>query len=232
MKSAYLKACDASLLTFRKKLKIHYPLIKTMKPIRALRIIKQSQKLSLLLVFICVPDGAFGIETLDYDLVSQTNSLEIRAYKAHQLATVNIESGFTRAGFFAFRSLFKYISGENQEQKQIAMTAPVLQKPSEKGWSVSFVMPQSGTSGNMPVPKSSQIIREQIRPSLMAAITYSGSWRKSRFITHKEKLIKAIALTQYQIWGPIIWARYDPSFSLPFTRRNEIIANVCFQNPN
>jgi len=103
-----------------------------MKPIRAFRVIVHKEKLLLLLVFICVPDGALGVETLDYELISQTNGLEIHAHKTHQLATVNIESGFTRACFSEFRSLFKYIRGENQEQKQIAMIAPVLQKPSEK----------------------------------------------------------------------------------------------------
>lgn len=203
-----------------------------MKPTRLPLPTKNRISLLMLMLCICVPDNALGVEELDYELISQFGDIEIRSYKAHELATVNIESGFTRAGYSAFRYLFKYISGENQEQKKIAMTAPVLQRPGEIGWSVSFVMPQSEKTVGMPNPNSNQVIKEQIQPSLMAAIKYSGSWRKSRFLNYKEKLIKGIEQTRYEICGPAIWARFDPPFSLPFMRRNEVIAKVCFQNPN
>ena len=203
-----------------------------MKPYRLFSPTKKRINIFILMLFIGVPDKALAVEELDYEVISQISDIEIRSYKAHELATVNMESGFTRAGYSAFRYLFKYISGENQEQKKIAMTAPVLQRPGETGWNVSFVMPQSKKNGSMPNPNSKEVIKEQIQPALMAAITYSGSWRKSRFLNYKEKLIKGIDDTRYEICGPIIWARYDPPFSLPFMRRNEVIAKVCSQNLN
>ena len=103
-----------------------------MKPNRLFSPTKKRINIFILMLFIGVPDNALGVEELDYELISQISDIEIRSYKAHELATVNMESGFTRAGYSAFRYLFKYISGENQEQKQLAMIATVLQKPSEK----------------------------------------------------------------------------------------------------
>ena len=89
-----------------------------MKPTRLPLPKKNRISLLMLMLCICVPNNALGVEELDYELISQFGDIEIRSYKAHELATVNIESGFTRAGYSAFRYLFKYISGENQEQKK------------------------------------------------------------------------------------------------------------------
>lgn len=170
---------------------------------------------------------AWGIETLSYRLLTKVDNVEIRSYSEHLLATVNVDSGFSRAGYSAFGDLFNYISGNNQEKQKIAMTAPVIQSPTEKGWAVSFVMPELLLAQGMPEPQSNQVFQEKVESRLMAAIQYSGSWRESKFIKHKEILVKTIKKTEYQICGPVLWARYNPPFSLPFMRRNEVIAQVC-----
>ncbi len=175
--------------------------------------------------FIC--SFGWSIETLSYRLVSEVEGVEIRSYSEHLLATVNTESGFNRAGYSAFGDLFDYISGNNQDKQKIAMTAPVIQSPTEKGWAVSFVMPEMLLSRGMPEPQSNQVIQEKIESRLMAAVQYSGSWRESKFLKHKDILVKTIKKTDYRICGPILWARYNPPFSLPFMRRNEVIAQVC-----
>ena len=184
------------------------------------------------MLILLTPFTSWTTEELGYQVLANINDIEIRAYKAHQLATVNIESGFTRAGYSAFRYLFDYISGKNGQGKKIAMTAPVLQSPTEKGWAVSFVMPESESSKGMPEPSSKQVIGQQVQPALMAAIQYSGSWRKSRFLNHKQELVNGITKTNYEICGPITWARYNAPFSLPFMRRNEVLAKVCAKNLN
>ena len=169
----------------------------------------------------------WSIETLSYRLLSEVEGVEIRSYSEHLLATVNTKSGFNRAGYSAFGDLFDYISGNNLDKQKIAMTAPVIQSPTDKGWGVSFVMPEMLLSRGMPEPQSNQVVQEKIESRLMAAVQYSGSWRESKFLKNKEFLVKTIKKTEYRICGPILWARYNSPFSLPFTRRNEVIAQVC-----
>ena len=191
----------------------------------------RSKSVSTKLLFFVLPQFvcSFGwsLETLNYRLLTKIDDVEIRFYSEHLLATVKVESGFNRAGYSAFRDLFDYISGNNREKQKIAMTTPVIQRPTKKGWAVSFVMPELLLAQGMPEPQSNQVIQEKIKSRLMAAVQYSGSWRESKFLKHKEFLVKTIKKTDYRICGPILWARYNPPFSLPFMRRNEVIAQVC-----
>ena len=175
--------------------------------------------------FIC--SFGWSIETLSYRLLTEVEGVEIRSYSEHLLATVNTKSGFNRAGYLAFGDLFDYISGNNLDKQKIAMTAPVIQSPTDKGWGVSFVMPEMLLSRGMPEPQSNRVVQEKIESRLMAAVQYSGSWRESKFLKNKEFLVKTIKKTDYRICGPILWARYNSPFSLPFMRRNEVIAKVC-----
>ena len=191
----------------------------------------RSTSISTNLLFFALPQFfcSFGwsIETLNYRLLTKVDNVEIRSYSEHLLATVKVDSGFSRAGYSAFGDLFDYISGNNREKQKIAMTTPVIQRPTKKGWAVSFVMPEMLLSQGMPEPQSNQVVQEKIESRLMAAVQYSGSWRESKFLKHKGILIKTIKKTEYRICGPVLWARYNPPFSLPFMRRNEVIAQVC-----
>ena len=171
--------------------------------------------------------NTLGVEQLEYELLSSFDDIEIRSYDSYRLASVNVSSDFNSAGNTAFRELFKFISGENREAQKISMTAPVLQKQSQNGWSVSFVMPKSESDLETPEPLSSRVTRETIDSTLIAAIEYSGSWRQSRFITHREKLFKALEDSTYSACGEVIWARYNSPFSIPFMRRNEVMVEIC-----
>ena len=191
----------------------------------------RSKSILKILLFLALTQAtcslAWGIETLSYRLLNEVDDVEIRSYSEHLLATVNVDRGFNRAGYSAFGDLFDYISGNNQEKRKIAMTSPVIQSPTQKGWAVSFVMPELLLAQGMPEPLSNQVFQEKIESRVMAAIEYSGSWRESKFLKHKNILVKTIKKTEYQICGPVLWARYNPPFSLPFMRRNEVIAQVC-----
>ena len=191
----------------------------------------RSKSILKILLFLALTQAtcslAWGIETLSYRLLNEVDDVEIRSYSEHLLATVNVDRGFNRAGYSAFGDLFDYISGNNQEKRKISMTAPVIQSPTQKGWAVSFVMPELLLAQGMPEPLSNQIFQEKVESRVMAAIEYSGSWRESKFLKHKNILVKTIKKTEYRICGPALWARYNPPFSLPFRRRNEVIAQVC-----
>ena len=188
----------------------------------------------LLVTAVLLPRITFAVEQLPYSVEERLGDVEIRVYPAHVLASLSVQEDFESAGNTAFRPLFRYISGNNGTDSDIAMTAPVLQSPLEDGWQVSFVMPQSYEPDVLPIPDDSSIRLQQVRPERLAALRYRGNWQEDRFASFAVVLREALDKSEWEICGPVRWARYDPPFMPGFLRRNEVLVPVgkpCQQAP-
>lgn len=175
---------------------------------------------------ISVVPNAMSIEKLDYTIEDTLGDVEIRNYPAHTLATMAVSEDFENAGSTGFRPLFAFITGKNDADQDIAMTAPVLQAPDEKGWLVSFVMPNQFDRGSLPVPSDARIRITSIPSERLAAIQYSGNWSHERFEMFEARLTKVLSESDWQICGQGRWARYDPPFMPAFMRHNEVLIPV------
>ncbi|KPP59515.1 hypothetical protein Z043_122557 [Scleropages formosus] len=72
-------------------------------------------------------------ECLLFDVVCKTGEYEVRHYDPSRWVSTDAEAYFMGVGAaMAFRRLFKYISGANEEAVNIDMTAPVLVKIPEE----------------------------------------------------------------------------------------------------
>ena len=87
------------------------------------------RSLALVTALIATIEPARAIETLGYETLEEFPGIEIRRYDEHLLASVKVSGGFKNASNSAFRPLFNFISGDNDSDAKIAMTAPVLQSP-------------------------------------------------------------------------------------------------------
>ena len=182
-----------------------------------------------------------GIEKVQYDVVKKSDGIEIREYKPYLIAETLVDSDFKEAGNIAFRRLFNYISGDNQTQESIAMTAPVNQQPvSEKiamtapvtqqaadgQYAVSFVMPAKYTLDTIPQPTDDSVAIREVSGYKAAVIRYSGTWSQKRYEAKKAVLEAYIKEHNLKPAGEPVWARYDPPFQLWFLRRNEVIIPI------
>jgi hypothetical protein len=182
-----------------------------------------------------------AIEEANYSLVEKSGDIELRDYEPSIVAETLIEDDFEGAGNRAFRPLFKYISGENEMQddiamtapvsqqnrsKKIAMTAPVSQIPSGEGWAVSFMMPSEYTMETIPQPTNAAVYIREVPGFRAAVIRFSGRWTAKNYAEHLDELKSWISVQQLTISGEPIWARYDPPFKPWFMRRNEILIPV------
>lgn len=181
-------------------------------------------------------------EEAKYNIVIKDGAFELREYAPQLLAEVNMTGSIEEAGDRAFRPLFNYISGENQSQADIAMTAPVgLQAASEEiamtapvgqekrgtnEWAVSFMMPDSYTIETLPRPTNPDITIREVPARRMAAVRYSGRWTGEKYYTNLEKLTRWIAEQKLIITGEPVWARYNAPFVPWFLRRNEVLIPV------
>ena len=183
---------------------------------------------------------AMAIEEAPYEVVKVEGSFEVRDYAPHILAETFVNGDFDKAGSNAFRRLFRYISGDNQSQTKISMTAPVSQQPGEKidmtapvaqqksgdQWVVSFMMPASYDMGTLPAPDDPLVTLRQVPARRVATIRYSGFWSEKNYQKNKIKLESWIQKEDLSVNGEPIWARYNAPFVPWFMRRNEILVPV------
>lgn len=176
-------------------------------------------------VFLAAP--TLALEKLGYAIIADQDAFEVRQYDAHILATVTVAAEFNEAGNRAFRDLFNFIDGANGSNQSIAMTAPVLQKPAGARWDVSFVMPASLTAASTPVPDAKHINIVSEPPTLMAALAYSGSWSRTRYLEKEQELRSALTNAGYKACGEPRFARHNPPFWPAFLRKNEVLIPLC-----
>jgi len=156
-----------------------------------------------------------------------------------------VDGNMREASSKGFRLIADFIFGNNTVQsgksEKISMTAPVSVEPqsekismtspvgvhhASKGWKVYFVMPSQYTLETLPKPKSPLVSIKQRSSQKFAVIRFSG-------LVDEEKMEKKVAeLKQWtdnkklKVLGNPELARYNPPWTLPFLRRNEVMLEV------
>ncbi len=201
-----------------------------------------SQALWFTILSVLALGDALAAEEAKYTVVTAQGQFELRKYEPHILAETTVGGRFEDAGNAAFRRLFKYISGHNEQQQKLAMTSPVGQVPAnqkiemtspvgqvERGgkWTVSFMLPASFTLDSTPVPKDPAVVIRQVPAHHIAAVRYSGFWSERAYRRNLETLEEWVEGQDFRALGEPIWARYNPPFLPWFLRRNEILLPVA-----
>ena len=134
--------------------------------------------------------SAAPIETQKYRVVKIEDGFEIRFYPVATFATIH-SSGTNYKGVASsgFRKLAGYIFGGNEENKSIAMTAPVRMEMTEKGSSMSFVMPSKYDETNLPKPKDASVQISKSQEMYAAVITFGGYANDEKIQLYKNKLV-------------------------------------------
>ena len=177
--------------------------------------------------------------SVEYDVIGTFGPVEIRKYPSLSLATV-----FAASDNVAFSILFDYISGNNEPNQRLAMTAPVISKRptgekiamtapvmSSEG-SFSFVLPSEYDIRNAPLPKDPSIKIEQVPSRLVAVVKFSGR-AHDREVSEEEKLLlDTLKVHNFHSKGVSFLMRYNGPFTPGFLRHNEIGIEVESQQTN
>lgn len=193
--------------------------------------------------------SVFGIrseETPQYEVLVKNENMEIRQYSPYIVASTYVDGSFEDTQNKSFRILAGYIFGDNEketkismtapvvmnpqkaESEKIAMTAPVTQAPQGSGWKMTFMMPsQYKNIEDLPKPKDSRVSFQKIESQLMAVISFSGFWSEEKNKKMSDQLkIWLAQQPDYEIRSQPQFAGYDPPWTLPFLRRNEMMIEV------
>ena len=166
--------------------------------------------------------SAAPIETQKYRVVKIEDGFEIRFYPVATFATIH-SSGTNYKGVASsgFRKLAGYIFGGNEQNKSIAMTAPVRMEMSEKGSSMSFVMPSKYDETNLPKPKDASVQISKSQEMYAAVITFGGYANDEKIEVYKNKLVALLEKKEIKIIGGYNFLGYNAPFQF-YSRKNEI----------
>jgi len=191
----------------------------------------------------CSLFGRGSEEQPKYQVVMKDDNKEIRKYSSYIVARTTVRGSFKDAQSEGFKILAGYIFGKNKSQEKIAMTAPVVQKAeSEKismtapvviaasenqTWTMTFSMPSQYTLETLPVPTDDRIKIEKIEERFVAALTFTGFWGESKNAEKGRELLDWLkGQTQYKQTSQPMFAGYNPPWTLPFFRRNEMLIEI------
>ena len=195
-----------------------------------------------------------AIEEPKYKVLLSDGPFEIRQYDPVLIAETIVDGDMDEASNKGFRRIADYIFGNNQianssASEKIAMTAPVTVEPqsehmsmtepvmieaqshgsmmqSAKQWRVNFVMPSRYTLASIPKPKNSTVTLREVPARYFVVLKYSGFNTVSRVQSETQKAIEWALKNRSTIMGAPKLSRYDPPWTLPMFRRNEIMIEI------
>ncbi|KAG4396484.1 hypothetical protein GLYMA_19G194936v4 [Glycine max] len=198
-----------------------------------------------------VPD----LETVDFKVLSRMDQYEIREVEPYFVAETTMpgKSGFDFNGASrSFNALAEYLFGKNTTKEKMEMTTPVFTSKNQSdgvkmdmttpvlttkmedqdNWKMSFVMP-SKYGANLPLPKDSSVRIKEVPRKIVAVVSFSGFVNDEEIKQRELKLRDALKSdSQFEIkeGTSVEVAQYNPPFTLPFQRRNEIALEVEWKN--
>jgi hypothetical protein len=181
-----------------------------------------------------------GAKEPPYTVERKADGYEVRRYEPWLVAEAEVPPGSDDPLGTGFRMLFDYIRGANRSRtgipmtkpvlkeetpgETIAMTKPVLRQEEGTKTQVAFVLPAGYTLETAPQPDNPNIRIRALPARRLAVIRFSGY--ASEAVVEKQRSLLAARLARdgLQSRGPIVAAYYNPPWTPPFMRRNEVLA--------
>ena len=185
-----------------------------------------------------------GYEQPPYEVVEQLGeTVEVRRYGARIAAESRVETADRDEGMDdAFMLLFDYITGANQTEASIAMTAPVetAQTSEEIAMTVPvesarnddgilymrFFLPAEYNAETAPRPTDPKVSIVALPEQTFATLRFTGLGSESSVTAKKQELLASLDGTPWQPTAEPVALFYDPPWTIPFLRRNEVAVAV------
>jgi len=185
-----------------------------------------------------------GLVTPPYKLMAKAKGYEIREYSAFTAAAVSMTKDVDETFRFddlastsnAFNALASYIFGGNSAQKNMDMTTPVAITSAGEMWFYLYNKDMP-LSTDFPSPQTSDPIQiKQIKPIRLAVARFTGFVTEGEVSRQKDALLAALAADGIELdvdhgaLVPHVILQYNPPYTIPVLRRNEIGVPVRIQS--
>ncbi|GAA5217070.1 SOUL family heme-binding protein [Corallincola platygyrae] len=185
---------------------------------------------------------AMATEQPKYEVLYQQDEFELREYSQMIVAETLVNGAMDDASGDGFRAIADFIFGNNRSasgsSEKISMTAPVTMASASSKvsmtssaemedkhgkWRVHFVMPSEYTMETLPKPNSEAVTLREVPVTRFAVISFSGLTGEKKVSAKTTELLTWLQEKGITPRGEPELARYDPPWTLPFLRRNEVM---------
>ena len=178
-----------------------------------------------------------------YEVIERIGkNIKIRQYPTRIVAETTVDASISdNPRGDAFRIVAAYIFGANKARQKIDMTAPVeIAKPSvtipmtapvevntaNNVLIMRFFMPSRYSINNLPEPSDPRVKLIELEPMTAAVLQFSGSTTDAAVTSRTTELMTAIQNIKWRVSGAATAFFYNPPWTLPFLRRNEVAVPV------
>jgi hypothetical protein len=180
-------------------------------------------------------DGAIDSETPPFDVVAKGATYEVRRYYPEVWAQVEYivdpSTDINDKSSIGFQPLFEYITGKNERQQKIPMTAPVVMQQLTADFThrrMAFIMPASQFTrvDQLPKPTASDVTLVTVnQPLVLACITFNMETTSKRVAEKEAELregTKSDGIELVNDRASLRVAGYNPPWTPPELRKNEV----------
>ena len=174
-----------------------------------------------------------------YSVLLKEDAFELRQYAPQLVAETVVNGDMDAASSQGFRAIADFIFGNNKAPGQnasskIAMTAPVTVQPrtqdnslrEARDWRIQFVRPSEYTMATLPKPNNQAVQLREVPTQKFAVLRYSGLNTETKVEDKTNELLAWVKTKNWQMVGSPQLSRYDPPWTLPMWRRNELRVEV------
>ena len=202
------------------------------------------KQLCLGLISIIIASNVMAIEIPEYTVIEQNDKFELRHYQPQLIAETVVSGSLDEASSAGFKIIADYIFGNNTAQggeaEKISMTAPVTMEAQSENidmtapvsieqdqgkWRMHFVMPSSYRLDSLPTPNNNAVTIREIPAKNKAVIRFSGFAGEQKTAKKTAELLTWLSEKNITPIGTPQLARYNPPWTLPFFRRNEVMVD-------
>ncbi|KAJ8421032.1 hypothetical protein Cgig2_032144 [Carnegiea gigantea] len=193
--------------------------------------------------------GKITVETPKYEVLKSTSDYEIRRYAPHVVAEVTYDPSEMKGNKDGgFTILANYIGAlgtpQNSKPEKIAMTAPVITRTlpekidmtapvvtkscgDRQKVTMQFILPAKCSNAEAaPRPLGERVVIREEGAYTYGVVKFSGVATDQVVNDKVEKLKKSLERDGYKVAGDYLLARYNPPWTLPMYRTNEVMIPV------
>jgi SOUL heme-binding protein len=148
---------------------------------------------------------------------------EVRRYAPSRVAETIVEGARREALEEGFRRLADFIFGGNAGSQRIAMMAPVTSTQVAGSHTVSFALPEGV---DLPKPTDGRIAIRPVASRRIAVLRFRGRYDDNAIEVMRRELAHRVNALGLKTSSEPAFAGYDPPWTLPALRRNEVWVEI------
>ena len=169
---------------------------------------------------------ANSIEEPRFELIQALGDIEIREYEPVIQAVTQLPGSSSSSE--GFRRLAGFIFGGNEQEQKIAMTAPVQETLGTAKPTMAFTMPAQYSVAQLPTPDDDRVTLLEVPAKTVAVVSFSGWATDAKVARYERQLREGLSENAIEVTGDSSLNQYNPPWTLPFLRRNEIMIEIRF----